>query len=250
LRYAFPYNLGRKAVEQADWNILAVHGGIAAQKAMTARTIKVLTALNTTGNWGGNTSTATALVGGKLDTSTTILNYIKKAIRMMSEAILQATIGVVQREDLVMVMNPKTAGLLSENAELIDHLKNNVYGLAQVRGDVPNVNGQWGLPDHLFGMKVIVEDAVRVTSKKGATRATTYCFPDGNIAVLGRPGALMGMEGIPEFSTIQCMFYEEMTVESKDDPDNRRTLGRVVDDYDVQIVAPASGYLLTAAVGP
>ena len=32
-RYAFPFTLGDKSVEQADWDIIAVHAGIAAQKA-------------------------------------------------------------------------------------------------------------------------------------------------------------------------------------------------------------------------
>ncbi len=247
LRYAAPFTIGNKAVDQADWPILQVHAGFAAQKAMTARTIKALTTLTTTGNWGTSTGTSTSLVGAALDASTTITLLIKKLFRMVSENILKETLGVIQREDLCVVMNPHTAGILSETPEIVDHLKNNQFGLAQVRQDVPSQNGQWGLPDTLYGIKVIVEDAVKVTSKKGATKSVSYCLGDGKIIFLGRPGALVGMEGIPEFSTCQLFVYEEMTVESKNDVDNRRTMGRVVDDLDVQLVAPASGYLVTAA---
>jgi hypothetical protein len=50
------------------------------------------------------------------------------------------------------------------------------------------------------------------------------------------------------FSTAHVFAHEEMTTETKDDVDNRRTLGRVVENYDVQIVAPATGYVLTAVL--
>ena len=65
---------------------------------------------------------------------------------------------------------------------------------------------------------IVVEGAVKVTSKKGAaTKTTGYCMPSQAAVVLARPGGLMGMEGIPEFSTIQGFFYEEFTVETLDE---------------------------------
>lgn len=246
-RYAFPFNMGQKAVEQADWDIIASHARIAAQKAMTARTLNICTVMTTSGNWGSNTDTATNLGGGLLDAATSSTPYIKKTINAVAEAILKATIGVATRDDLIMVMNPHTASLIGQSQEIIDHLKQSPFALAQIRGDVPSQSGQWGLPDTLYGVKVVVEDAVRVTSKKGATKATTYCLPNQDVIFLTRPEGLMGSEGVPDFSTIQLFSYEDMTVENKRDPDNRRELGRVVDDYDVQLVAPASGYLVTSA---
>jgi hypothetical protein len=42
--------------------------------------------------------------------------------------------------------------------------------------------------------------------------------------------------------------YEEMTVEQRDDPDNRRISGRVVEDYDVKIVAPVTGFIYRGCV--
>ena len=199
-RYVYPFNMGHKTIAQADWPILQIHGGIAAQKAMTARTIAVQNVLTTAGNWGSNTATATSAGGGKWDVSTSALLYIKKTVDYVCEAILRrATLGVVQREDLVMVMNPHTARLAAETGEIQDYVKNNVFGLASLRQDQPGQNGQWGLPDVLYGVKVVVEDAVQLTSPKGATRATQYCMPNQNVVVLARPGELVGIEGIPEF---------------------------------------------------
>lgn len=246
-RYAFPFNIGNKATEQASWEVTAVNAGFMGMKAMTARTQFAWNVLGTTGNWSSNTDTATNTAGGLLDAATTANPYIKKLFRAVSENILKATNGVVQRDDLICVMNPHTAGLISESQELIDHFKNNQFALAQVRGDAPNQNGQWGLPDQLYGVKVLVEDAVKVTTRKGATRSASYVCPATDIVFLARPGQLQGMEGIPEFSTAQFFFYEEFTVEQKEDPDNRRTLGRVIDDYDFQLCQPLSGWLTTAA---
>lgn len=247
-RYAYPFNLGDKAVDQADWKVLEVHGGIAAQKAMTARTIKALGVLTTTGNWGSSTDTATNLGGGKWDVSGATDKFILKAFGAASEAILKATLGVATQEDLVCIINPNVARQMAESEEIRDFIKQSPVAMAQVRGDVPSQTGQWGLPDRLYGIKIVVEDAIRVTSKKGATRAAGYCMPAATAIFATRTEGLVGMEGIPEFSTFQLFMYEEHTVETKRDSDNRRTVGRVVDDFDAELVAPASGYLVTACV--
>lgn len=244
-RYAYPFNMGQKTVQQADWPIMQIHAGFAAQKAMTARTIAAMTTLTTGANWGSSTATATSLAGGLWDASSATNKYIRKTFNQVAENILQATLGVVQREDLVCVINPHDARLMAETEELRDYLKQSPFAMAEVRGDVENQNGQWGLPSVLWGIKIVVEDAVRVTSKKGATKATTYCLPTTNAIFMARPGGLMGMEGIPEFSTFQQFVYEEMTVETMNDVNNRRTVGRVVDDFASALVSSASGYLVT-----
>lgn len=248
-RYLTAFNLGQKAVEQASWDIIASYGRAAAQRRMTERTQYAVTTYSTTGNWGGNTDTCTNIAGGKLDVSTTSLNYIKELIQKVADKILKATIGAVNWEDMNMIMNPTTATLISRSAEFVDHLIQSPFALAQVRGDAPSQNGRWGLPDQLFGMNVVIEDAVKVTAAKGQTVTSSdraYILDTGTIAFMSRPEGLMGSEGVPDFSTLQIFSYEDMTVETKNDPDNRRTAGRVVDDFEVKLVAPASGYLVTA----
>jgi hypothetical protein len=249
-RYAFPFNLGYKASEQADWEVIAVMAGFAAMKAMTARTVFAWNILGTTANFGGNTATATALAGGQLDAATQANPFIKKTIRNVAETILQGTNAVVQRKDMMMISNPHTAGLMSESPEIMNYFVNNQYALAQVRGDNESQNGEWGMPDKVYGMKYVIEDAVKTTSRKSTTGASptkAYVCPAQTLTFVARPGQLQGMEGIPEFSAFQFFFYEEFTVEKKDDPDNRRTTGRVVDDYDAQLVSQLSAFALTAA---
>ncbi|OAI39607.1 hypothetical protein AYO40_01195 [Planctomycetaceae bacterium SCGC AG-212-D15] len=246
-RYNYGFNLGQKAIDQATWPILSVHAGFMAQKAMTARTLSVLSTLTTTGNWSGNTNTATILGGGRWDVSGPTDKFIRKTFNKVCENVLQSTIGVVQRTDLVCVINPHDARLMAETEEIRDYLKQSPFAMAEVRGDVESQNGEWGLPNSLWGVKIIVEDAVQITTRKAAaTKTTVYCLPSGNAIFLARPGSLLGMEGIPEFSTAQLFVYEEMSVETLTDVNNRRTVGRVVDDFATALVAPASGYYVTS----
>lgn len=248
VRYAFPVNLGQKAIDQADWKILQAHAGFKAQQAMTALTQNVWNTAGTSGNWGSNTNTPAGLGYGYWDQSTSATLYIKETIQLVVEAILQVTLGVVQREDLVIVMNPHTAGLVAKSQEIVDILKQSPTAIEMIEQGRGGRFSNWGLPTELYGLPTVVEDAVKVTSKKGAsTKTTTYVMPNQQIAFFARPGGLMGMEGIPEFSTMQIFSYEEMTVEQKYDPDNRRTMARVVDDNVPALVAPAAGYLLTSA---
>lgn len=247
-RTAYAFTLGQKTINQATWDILASHARIAAQQAMTHRTQVVNTLLTTGGNWGANTATASALVGGYLDQSTTTTMLIQTAFLQICETLLKATLGAVTQSDLIAVMNPTTARRLAKSQEIVEHLKQSPFAYAQIRGDVPNQNGMWGLPDTLYGLKIVIEDAVKVTSKKGATVARSFIHPDGSILFLSRPEGITGVEGQPSFATASLFVYEEMTVEQMSDPNNRRILGRVVDDFAAEITAPASGYLLTSSL--
>lgn len=247
-RKAHPFQIGQKAVGQASWDIVASHSRIIGQQAMTYRTQLANTVLVTSGNWAGNTATASSIAGGFLDQSTSTTMIIKKAFLGVSRRILLATLGVVKQKDLIAVMNPTTAERLSESQELVDFLKQSPFALAQVRGDVPNENGLWGLPETLYGVKLVIEDAVKVTNMKEATKATSFIHGDGTILFCSRPEGLMGSEGVPSFATLSLFVFEEMTVEVKSDVDNRRIAGRVVDDFVAKVTAPASGYLLTSCL--
>lgn len=248
-RRAFPFTIGQKTVAQASWDIVASHARIAAQKAMTSRTFRVNSVLTTGANWGANTSTSSALVGGYLDQSTETTMLIQSAFLQVAEAILKATLGVVTQGDVVAVMNPTTARRLAKSPEIVNHIKQSPFALAQVRGDVPNQNGKWGLPDTLYGTKLVIEDAVKVTTKKGASSTTrAFIHPDGSILFVSRPEGITGTEGTTNFATVTLFVYEEMSVEQMSDVNNRRIHGRVVDDYATEITAPASGYLLTSVL--
>lgn len=244
-RYVYGFRLGYKAVDQADWKIMASHAAIAAQAAMTSRTVLALGVLTTTSNYDANhTDTATNLGGAVWSAGTVAAPTIKKGLEAAAQKIHQDTLGAVGPKDLVLVVNPVDAGKMSASDEMQDMFKHGLYSKPWFNSPEQS-EGRWGLPDNVWGFKTVVEDTVKVTSAKGATRTTGYALPTGTALLLARPGSLIGQEGAASFSTGHFFVYEEMAVEQRDDPDNRRTVGRIIDDIDFRVVAPSAGYVIT-----
>lgn len=249
-RYASAYNIGYLTSEQATWDILAQHGRIHASRMMTLRTQLAISQLTTTSNYAASHYSAVSSISGvssKWDVSTTAFMSIKTSLDYAAEVIGKDTLSVVKPDDLILVMSPGCARKISRSQELVDHLKGSPDILAYLKGE-SGPSAQYGLMPKLFGYNVVIEDSVKVTSKKGGTDARSYVLGDTTPFLCARPGGLTGVEGAPSFSTMTLFMYEEMTVESKDDPDNRLTRGRVVENYDAVLTAPVSGFLFTAAV--
>lgn len=244
VRYNYPFRLGYKAVEQAVWKIIASHAAMAAQQCMTSRTLEVATLLDTDGSYPtGHYATATSLGGGFWSDGTAANPIIKKTLNAAAQTIQKDTVGVVRPRDLVLVISPTAADLMASSQEIHTYLAQSPSALAQVRGDVPSQNGLWGLPDILYGYRLAIEDAVYGSTPKGAQTFSPGYIKGSNTAwLVARPGQLVGTEGAPSFSSCHLFVYEEMTVESKDDVDNRRHTGRVVDDRGVKMVSGASAF--------
>ena len=252
-RYDYGFNLGDKAVNQAQWDIVGSHSRIKAQQAMTARTQLAVTQLTTAGNYAAaHTSAVSSISGntGNWGASTTQRQDIKRSLNHAANTIIKATLGAVKETDLKLVIGPDTAIEMSECQEIVDHIKHSDLALAQVRGDQQfgNPNARFGLPKKLYGFDVEIEDAVKTTSHKGATAAKSYVMGSGDAVMLARPGDLVAAAGGPSFSTIMLFAYEEMTVETLRDDRNRRQEGHVVDDIDLVMTAPATGFYFTSAV--
>lgn len=263
-RYQFPFMLGNKAVDQADWDIIAAYSRMAAQQAMTLRTKKAI-ALFASAMVGAQVYTDTATYaagtpagtgGGKWDAgnnTTAAQQYLRIGFTYVKEKIFKNTYGVVRNKDLKAVLNPHTASKLANCLEMVDFLKQQVGAIEIIRGDSERYGTaeMWNLPKYFQGFEIVVEDCVYNSARPTAGQSVgtpTYAMSDGDIFFTSRPEGLVGAEGVPSFSTCQIFSFEDMTVETKSDPDNRRRAGRVVDDFDVQVAAPVSGYKITAAV--
>lgn len=249
-RYAPDFTLGYKSRDQADWDIQGLETSMHTQQAMTIRGVALATALQTTGNWDSthilDVDDGTTDVPGNTDSwelSTSQRQDIKRSINRGRTLIHQDTLGVVQGSDLNLVMNPYTAQKIGESQEIIDFVKQAPDSWKMIQGELSGLNSQWGMPDKLYGVPVVVDDTVKVTTARGATTQTkSYTLDNGKAFLIARPGGLApeAVSG-PTFATVMGFFYEEMTVETKDDPDNRRVNGRVVDDFVFELAAPASG---------
>jgi hypothetical protein len=248
IRRAYPFKLGNLSIENATWDIVAQHSSIKARQAMTARTQLAVNELTKTTNYAtDHVLDVTAIPGalGNWAQSTTARTDIKRSLIAAAEKIADDTLDVVRPEDLRLVISTSLAGVMSMSQEIHDYIKGSPFAMAQVKGEVANRNARYGLPEQLYGFELFVEGARKVVSRKGATRKVESVFPATQAAMVARPGKLEGVAGAPSFSTLCLFAYEEMTVETKNDSDNRRTIGRVVENVTAKVVAPASGVLFT-----
>lgn len=243
-RYDYDFTLGDKSHQQADWDIVQTHAAIKAQQAMTARTVAVHNVIGTNGNWDSNHYIDVATISGNTgpwDASTVARQDIKRSLNYAIETILKATLGMVRRKDLVLVMGPDVAHAISESQEIVDHIKGSPDAYNQVVGNAGKF-GEYQLPDKIYGVQLVIEDAVRVTNKRGASRATSFVCDGDSAYLLARPGGLVSPGGGPNFSTAHLFVKEDMTVETRRSEDDRRTEGHVVDDFDCVLTAPSSGF--------
>lgn len=243
IRRTFPVTLGNLTTEQASWDMFAQYQNILGRQAMTARSCIVVEALT-----DPNAYDATHIFdvqtdyGGGWDLAITASNSIKKTIYAAVNRIAKDTLGAVQQKDLILVISPEAAAEIMATQEVTDYIKGSPDAWSMTRGTLES--GPYGLPPTLYGIKVVVEDAVKVTSKKGSSRVTEWLFPKDTAIICARPGGITAPQG-PSFSTVALFAKEEMTAERYDDAKNRRTILSVTEDYCAQVIAPISGVLLT-----
>ncbi len=252
-RRVYPFTLGELTMEQMAFDMLMTNSRDMAQRCMTVRTMLTHGALSGA-NWGGNTA---AVNGGILDAGqgwdTGSVGYssnpgpnIKRSIQYGLVAIHLATIGVVHEDQVCLVVNPRTAQGMAASTEIQDYLKQSQFALPHLQGTAPYLNGKWGLPD-IYGITIVVEDAVRVSSnKEAASLSVGYVMPDGAAYLIAKPAKLVGLAGSRSFSTIQIFFYkDEMTMETFADKMNKRYLARIISNYVPIVATTKSGFRYT-----
>jgi hypothetical protein len=247
-RHALVDQLGYVTVDQAAWDIKATTARGLAQRLMTLRTKLVNDKMTDSTEYDStHVATATALGGGLWNAGSIANPYIQAAVMAAAKIIQVDTAGSVFYTNLTLVINPVTADKMARSAEIRDYLAQSPVALAQVKGAVPGQNAIYGLPDQLYGINLIVEDAVYNSSKIGNTTQTNgFTFPDNKAVLLARNSKdLVNVDFASNFSTVHIMSYQEMQTETLDDVNNRRHTLRVTDYYGVEMVAPVSGFLIT-----
>lgn len=259
IRRDYAYGLDLKTIEQADHNVKSVERDSKATKAMTARTMRSISTITTGSNWqttadpdisSDHTATATTLVGGKLDTGTPNNPLIMNALNAMAILVTLDTMGSIEStpETFMAVFNPNFAKALVATPEYKAYLQGSPDAYNQIKGNL-HPNNKYGLPDTLYGYGLVIEDAVKVTNNKGGTLARSFAWPDGTLALMHRPREIDGVYGEGTFSTYTIFHDEDMQVEEYTDERNKMWEGHVVEATAEKLTCPASGYLLTSAVG-
>ena len=216
-----------------------------------------MTVLLTTTNWattedpdmGGNHfDTATALGGGLWTAGSSTNPIIKKTLDNVAVQINRDTLGVINGnpQELMLLINPTGARNMAESQEIHDYIKGSYWTQEELTQGL-HPNNKYGLPSSIYGYPIIVENTIKVTSRKGATLVKAHALTDTNAVVVSRVGGIEGAYGAPSFSTMTIFWYrDEMTLERFDDPRNRLVEGHVVEDTDEILTAPASGFLITS----
>jgi hypothetical protein len=245
-RFQTSFHIPQETARQAQWDVVASHARIAAAKMMTHRSLRMATQLTTSGNYtssgGGQNYYANASDLVASTDITTDPDGVQKIIRAAIERIVQNTVGAVSAKDILLVVNPITARIMATSVGVRDYVKNYPAALSFLKGD--DTFAAYGLPQTLFGLGgVVVDDTVRVSSRKGATDARGFFYGTASapgMVFVSRPGGLVGNEG-PSFSTATIFAYEDMTVETMEDPWNRRVRGSVTDNSATVLTAALSG---------
>lgn len=239
------WKLGYKALEQADFDLRGYLNAIHAQKCMTIRTARVSTVLETAANYdSGHTSDVDA-IADQWDAGTATTPFILESLNHGLQTIQKATYYSVKPEDVIVRINPVAAAKMAESQEVHTYVKENPVAKEKLLGKGPFKASQYGFPLDLYGYNWVIEDATVNSSLDNVAVSRSYIADDDKAVMLLRPGGINSAAGQGNFSTCHLFVYEEMTVENRDDPDNRRENGRVITDYDVKLVAPATCFLFT-----
>jgi len=248
-RFQSSFHIPQETARQAQWDVVASHARIAAQKMMTLRSLRMATQLTTVGNYTAGLNyfaDAGTLTGSENITSA---NGVQIVIQNAIERIVQNTVGAVSAKDIILVINPITARIMAATAGVTDYVKNYPAALSFLKGD--DTFAAYGLPQSLFGLGgVVVDDTVRVTTRKGSgSPARSFLYGDATtpaMVFVSRPGGLVGNEG-PSFSSATIFAYEDMSVETLEDPWNRRVRGSVTDNSATVLTAPLSALYIADA---
>jgi hypothetical protein len=253
-RFERGFYIPYETAKVASWDIVAQHARSRATQLMTLRTNRMLDVLTTAGNWTASVNyfadydalASTTTTNGVYQDDSATATGVQKMFQTAIEKIMVNTGGAVQPQDIICVMGPQTAHKLSQTAQLRDLIKyTQGVQLMQQEGKF----SRYGLAPSLFGIgDIVIEDAVKVTNQKGATRSASYILGLDKVLFLSRPQGLVGVEGGANFATVTNFVYEDMTVETFDDPRNRRTVGSIVDNSVPELTAPLSG-LYIANIG-
>lgn len=249
-RYRYKQDLSLLTDQVADFAYLKNETENLASLAMASRSIEVVNAITTSGNFpAANVNSATTLGGGFFSAGTETNPIIKKALSNLNVIINKATNGAVKRGDLVLAMNPNTAYQMSVSQEvhtLFVRSATNVNLLTKPNGVGSNAM-LFGLPEELYGFKVVVIDTTANYNPRGtASESRSYIFPDNTISVLtlkGGPGD--ANENGTAIDTCHLFLYEDMSVESDTNPFERMIKIAVTDHRQAVIVAGVTGGIIT-----
>jgi len=251
-RRSYGSTVGKMTTEQAAWDEIDRRSRMLAQQAMTVRTNAIIAEMTNSSNYDSThvsdlSGSAITGVVGNWAASTSARLAIRRTLNHIKNIITLDTRAAVNSDDLVLVMSPDTAEQVAVSQEIVELVKQNIGGLKYLKADEEFPKDTYGLPPRLYNTEVIIEKTVKVTSQRGLlTQTASYVLPSGTVIVAHKPSSLEGVEGGRSFSTCSIHIYrdDDLTVETDEVRWDRLTNMAVTDNFDVNMTAPVTGYLL------
>jgi hypothetical protein len=261
-RFAYPYTIDQASLDNVDlFKAKPFFDKTILEQCMTDRTDDCIALLENPTNWGSNTASANTLNGGRgnwasASNDPASPNYlaIKRTILAVLAAINLATSAKVRPKDMRCVVSPLLAIAMAETSEIQDYLSRNEQSYNVLTGDKPSVNAMWGIPDSLYGVEFVIEDAtiVREPQNSAGTPATVnrmYIKPQSTAIFLSRKDGLDSAFGKKPYSTITMPWFKDLLrVDAEAMSWERIYRARVVDYRSFVLTAPAAGYLCTGCM--
>lgn len=173
----------------------------------------------------------------------------KKMVNHATGLILRRTNGRVKPQDLCLVVNPNTAARLAATREIrsFNAQQANSIDYTKGQGDFP-MWPSFGLPNPLYGLRVIVDPTTKVTAKQDHVNdeVQTYVVADNQVSILARPGSVSGMKGSAAYSSLVLWQHKKFAMKPETFPDveNKRLKIAFSDMYTVQLVAPEGSFTI------
>ncbi len=269
IRYDYDFQIGERTAKTASYDLLMANTRSAENECMIDWTDEVVELAETAANWLGNTADAVDMAGGaKWDTGTAENPVIKMTLLDIAERITLGTNGLAadfeNADDvgLILLLAPQAARRMAVVPEIHAIYKESLYAEKMTSQSSANPNAVWGLPAMLYGYKVVIENAVKVTENEqddntlapttgGASAIRRFCKSPYSAVVCSRPGGLEGTMGAPSYSTFQRYYNtSELELEIFYDGKHRYSDGHVSRDGYTVLAAPAAGWLVTSILDP
>ena len=273
-RYGDHDFIGDMAIEFSDIGpLIPVMQETFATQFMVRRSMAAQTALTTSGNYPtdgtthyyadyGDLANAAASLGysaGYFGTAGTDNIYggtlddpfIKKVLGHASRLILLRSNGRIKQEDLVMVISPWTAQRLATTREI-----RSFNAQSPQAADYTQAKGifSWntfGLPNPLYGIKVVVDATTKNTAKQDHVNADVQSFVVANdqISIMARPGGVAGLAGSSPYSSLVLFQHKKWAMKPETFPDveNHRVKVAFSDMYTIEMVAPELTFTIADA---
>ncbi len=267
-RYNIAVPYGKRTLSNSDIPLLAITAQQVMSQIMVLMNKSILTVLDNASNWGTSTADANTLNGGvgNWSTATSANLAIKQTFNAVAQKVSLFTNTVVGKSRLKCVIGTDAAKAIAASNEMADFLKQSPFAMAQVRGDDAQAKwSQYGLPNVLYGVDLVIDDGVITTQRQGDPSRTQAYLKDSTKALFmtvaeKTDGDQVGGKGETTFnpSTFHLFQYTGAedgekriggtVLETWDDVRNKRIETHVVSDFCPMLVAPESGYCVTNVI--